>query len=49
MISDKNKNKTKSKKQFVLTEKGSLGILAYGDIGLRAWRNVKRNVLKEKG
>ena len=28
--------------------KGSLGLLAYGDIGLRAWRNVKKQALKKE-
>lgn len=27
--------------------KGSLGLLAYGDIGLRAWRDVKKQALKK--
>lgn len=26
---------------------GSLGLLAYGDIGLRAWRNVKKEARKK--
>ncbi len=26
-----------------ITKEGSLGLLALGDIGLRAWRKVKRN------
>ncbi len=25
-----------------ITEKGSLGLLALGDVGLRAWREVKK-------
>ena len=28
---------------YKIKEKGSLGLLAYGDIGLRAWRQVKQN------
>lgn len=27
--------------------KGSLGLLAYGDIGLRTWRDVKKKALKK--
>lgn len=26
-----------------ITTKGSLGILAYGDIGIREWRKVKKS------
>ena len=33
---------------FNITEKGSLGLLAFGDIGLREWRKVKNNVEKSK-
>lgn len=29
-----------------ITEKGSLGILALGDIGLRKWREVRNNISK---
>ncbi|MBO6879179.1 MULTISPECIES: hypothetical protein [Winogradskyella] len=39
-----NKNEEQNPKTFVITEKGSLGLLAYGDIGLREWRKVKQNV-----
>jgi hypothetical protein len=28
-------------KKYTITEKGSLGVLALGDIGLREWRKVK--------
>lgn len=31
-----------------IDEKGSLGLLAYGDIGLRAWRQVKQEHLKPR-
>lgn len=35
---------------FKITEKGSLGLLAYGDIGLREWRKVKKAILeRQKG
>ena len=27
---------------LVVTEKGSLGLFAFGDIGLRAWRKVRK-------
>ncbi|WP_165780076.1 hypothetical protein [Hanstruepera neustonica] len=32
-----------NKKPFDIRVEGSLGILAYGDIGLREWRKVKKN------
>ena len=32
---------------FQITEKGSLGLLALGDIGLRAWRKVKQESFKK--
>ena len=38
---DKNENV-----EYKITEKGSLGLLAYGDIGLRAWRKVKQEFHK---
>jgi len=28
---------------YEITPQGSLGLLAYGDIGLREWRKVKSN------
>jgi hypothetical protein len=34
--------------EFAITEEGSLGLLAYGDIGLRAWRKVKKKVRNSK-
>ena len=37
----------KGKLKFVITVKGSLGLLAYGDIGLREWRKVKQESLKK--
>jgi hypothetical protein len=40
-----NKNE---KSLYNITVKGSLGILAFGDIGLKAWRKVKQNILKEE-
>ncbi|MFC4722345.1 hypothetical protein ACFO5O_08430 [Geojedonia litorea] len=44
MSKKENKNLTTENKlpSFEITEKGSLGLLAYGDIGLRAWRKVKQ-------
>ena len=32
---------------FEVTIQGSLGLLAYGDIGLRAWRKIKKDTRKE--
>ena len=32
---------------FKITDKGSLGLLAYGDIGLREWRKVKKESFKK--
>jgi hypothetical protein len=40
-------NNKKSKQEFKITEKGSLGLLASGDIGLRAWRKVKQEFYKK--
>jgi len=40
-------NQNKPKREFKITEKGSLGILAYGDIGIRAWRKVKKELYKK--
>ena len=39
--------KNEDKLRFEISAKGSLGLLAYGDIGLREWRKVKNNSLKE--
>ena len=33
--------------EYKITEKGSLGLLAYGDIGLREWRKVKKEFYKK--
>lgn len=42
------KNSTKNKKlKFEITEMGSIGLLAYGDIGLREWRKVKQAYFKK--
>jgi len=30
-----------SKKRYTITKKGSLGLLAYGDLGFKAWRKIK--------
>ena len=32
---------------YSIKVKGSLGLLAYGDIGLRAWRKVKQESIKK--
>jgi len=44
----------KIKKEFIIPEKGSLGLLAHGHRGLRAWRiekqkkhTIKKNVVKK--
>ena len=42
-----NPNEKKNKIKFQITEKGSLGLLAYGDIGLREWRKVKQEFFKK--
>jgi hypothetical protein len=43
----KNTNKNE-KSLYNITVKGSLGILAFGDIGLKAWRKIKQNMPKEE-
>lgn len=50
MAKKENKNLTPEIKQqnIEITEKGSLGLLAYGDIGLRAWRKVKQEFYKKE-
>ena len=30
--------------KFHLTKEGSLGLLAYGDLGLMAWRKVRQGI-----
>ncbi len=47
MKSNRKSTKIEEKERIVITKKGSLGILALGDVGLRAWRKVKLNVKKE--
>jgi hypothetical protein len=47
MVTNRKRNENNGKGSFIITEKGSLGILALGDVGLRAWRKVKLNVKKE--
>lgn len=41
-----NNIKKKEESVYNITAKGSLGVLAFGDVGLRAWRKVKQNVSK---
>lgn len=43
-----NHKEGEDKLEFKITEKGSLGLLAYGDIGLRAWRKVKQEFYKKE-
>ena len=40
------KNNKQTKKPSVVTKRGSLGLLAYGDIGFRAWRKTKNKLEK---
>ena len=40
-------NKKYTKVEYKITKKGSLGLLAYGDIGLREWRKVKKEFYKK--
>jgi len=44
---DQNETEQNKKIQYKITEKGSLGLLAYGDIGLREWRKVKQEFFKK--
>ena len=45
---DKKNNKARTKINYKIPPEGSLGLLALGDIGLEAWRKVKREFNKEK-
>lgn len=38
----------KNKVPYKITEKGSLGLLALGDIGLRTWREVKKEAQQKR-
>ena len=40
------KNKSKTLINYKIDEKGSLGLLALGDIGLREWRKVRNELTK---
>ena len=44
---DQSRTDQNQKIEYQITEKGSLGLLAYGDIGLRAWRKVKQEFYKK--
>jgi len=37
------KNRNTEKINFKIDKNGSLGLLAIGDVGLRAWREVKKS------
>lgn len=38
-----------NKEKYIFNVKGSLGLLALGDIGLKQWRKIKKEVFdKEK-
>jgi hypothetical protein len=41
-------NEDINKIPFKVTEKGSLGLLALGDIGIRAWREVKKEANQKR-
>jgi len=41
-------DKKKKEVTYQITPKGSLGVLAHGDVGLRAWRKVRDAEKKEK-
>jgi len=40
------KKSDRDKKKYVITKKGSLGLLAYGDLGFKAWRKTKTKIQK---
>jgi len=44
------KSNLKNNTEFKMTKEGSLGLLAYGDIGLREWRKFKNqeNEIEDK-
>lgn len=42
-----NNIKKKEESIYNITAKGSLGVLAFGDVGLRAWRKVKTKCIKK--
>ena len=42
-----NNNKKKEESIYNITAKGSLGVLAFGDVGLRTWRKIKQNIPKK--
>ena len=43
----KKKSSIHSEYKFIITPQGSLGLLAYGDLGLEAWRKVKMDAEKK--
>ena len=47
MGTDRNGTRQNDKLKYTITEKGSLGLLAFGDIGLREWRKVKKDFYKK--
>ena len=40
------KKKSPKQRPYVVTKKGSLGLLAYGDLGFKAWRKTKTKIKK---
>ena len=47
MTKKESQSKADNNSNYQITEKGSLGLLALGDIGLRAWRKVKKESFKK--
>jgi len=47
-ITVKDMNKEIKNESIEITEMGSLGLLAIGDIGLRAWRKVKNEARQKR-
>ena len=47
MKSNQINTKKSEKSLYNITVKGSLGLLALGDVGLREWRNVKKESFKK--
>ncbi|MFT5242899.1 MAG: hypothetical protein ACI8QQ_000822 [Psychroserpens sp.] len=48
LINSKFMSKELKNQPIEITEKGSLGLLALGDVGLRAWRKVKKEAQQKR-
>ncbi|MEA3494604.1 MAG: hypothetical protein U9R42_01055 [Bacteroidota bacterium] len=48
MENKKNKPSKDKKTEFIIPEKGSIGLLALGAVGLKAWRKVRREAILKK-